>query len=50
MALEIYTPKSTPERRIEALGSSPMSCIQQLRERGLDPARFEFVPLRTTFQ
>jgi hypothetical protein len=49
VALEIYTPKTTPERRIEAIGNSPLSCIQQLRERGLDPARFEFVPLRGAF-
>ena len=49
VALEIYTPDSTPERLIEAIGSTPASCIQQLRERGLDPALYEFVPLKPTF-
>ena len=49
IALEIYTPKTTPERRIEAVGISPASCIQQLRERGLDPGRYELIPVKTSF-
>jgi hypothetical protein len=49
IALEIYTPDTTPERIIEAVGNSPMSCIQQLAGRGLDPAKYEFVPIKAAF-
>jgi hypothetical protein len=49
VALEIYTPDTTPEKLIQAVGSSPASCIEQLRERGLDPGRYEFVPIKPAF-
>jgi hypothetical protein len=49
VAFEIYTPDTTPEKLIQAVGSSPMSCIEQLRERGLDPARYEFIPIKPAF-
>jgi hypothetical protein len=49
IALEIYTPKTTPERRIEAVGSSPASCAQQLSQRGLNPAQFEYVVMKAAF-
>ena len=49
VALQIYTPETTPERLIEAVGTSPLSCIEQLRERGLDPGRYEFVPIKPAF-
>jgi len=42
VALEIYSPQTTPLRRIEAIGGSIQECVRQLQERGLDPARFEF--------
>ncbi len=42
-ALEIYTPESTPLRRIEAIGESAEDCIRQLAARNLDPTRYEFV-------
>jgi hypothetical protein len=42
IALEIYSPETTPLRRIEAFGDSIQECVRQLRARGLDPARFEF--------
>lgn len=45
IALEIYTPQTLPLRKIEAIGDSAAECIRQLRERGLDPLRFEFVRL-----
>jgi len=44
-ALEIYTPAALPLRRIEAIGDSAAACILQLRQRGLDPAGFEFIRL-----
>jgi len=42
VALEIYTPATLPLRRIEAIGDSLGVCLRVLRERGLDPRRFEF--------
>jgi hypothetical protein len=42
IALEIYSPDTLPLRRIEAIGDSVGECVTQLRERGLDPANFEF--------
>jgi hypothetical protein len=42
IALEIYTPEVLPLRRIEAIGDSIADCVRVLRERGLEPARFEF--------
>ena len=45
IALEVYTPETFPFRRIEAIGDSIDACIRMLRERGLDPHRFEFSPL-----
>jgi hypothetical protein len=41
-ALEVYNTKDIPVRRIEALGASPADCVAQLRNRGLDPMKFEF--------
>lgn len=48
-ALEIYTPQTLPLRRIEAVGPSAAECIAQLRARGLDPTRFEFVRLKPAY-
>jgi hypothetical protein len=45
IALEIYTPETTPLRRIEAIGPSAADCIAQLHSRGLDPVHFEFTRL-----
>ncbi len=42
VALELYSPATTPLKRIEAIGDSAVECARQLNERGLDPARFEF--------
>ena len=42
VAFEIYTPKTLPLRTIEAIGDSLAACIQTLRQRGLDPKRYEF--------
>lgn len=49
VALEIYTPETTPLRRIEAIGDSAAECIVQLRERGLDAANFEFTRLHPPY-
>lgn len=45
VALEVYTPDAIPLRRIEAIGDSAAECIQGLKARGLDAARFEFVQI-----
>jgi hypothetical protein len=45
VALEIYSPATLPMRRIEAIGDSLAACVRMLKNRGLDPARFEFTRL-----
>ena len=49
IALEIYTPKTTPLRRIEAIGADATECIAMLRRRNLDPAKFEFSRLKPAY-
>jgi hypothetical protein len=46
IALELYTPATIPLRLIQAIGDSPAECIRMLRERGLEPGRFELLPLK----
>ncbi|MGH9723138.1 MAG: hypothetical protein ACRD8O_23245 [Bryobacteraceae bacterium] len=46
IALEVYSPATTPLRRIEAIGNSVEECISQLSARGLDPTLFEFTILK----
>jgi hypothetical protein len=45
IALEFYTPKTLPLRRIEAIGASLDECARTLKERGLDPRNFEYLRL-----
>lgn len=45
IALEIYTPETLPLRIIEAVGDSARDCLRELRARGMDPLRFEFLLL-----
>lgn len=49
IALEIYSPQTTPLRRIEAIGASVEECAAVLRRRGLDPAKFEFTVLKPPY-
>ena len=49
VALEIYSPKTTPLRRIEAIGDSLVECVRTLKARGLDPARFEYSRLAPSY-
>jgi hypothetical protein len=44
-AYEVYTPKTTPLRRIEALADTQIDCIRQLTASGLDVHRYEFIVL-----
>ena len=50
VALEIYTPDTTPIRTIQALGSSAKECIEQLSSRGLQPASYELLPLPQPYE
>lgn len=49
IALEIYTPREIPLRRIEAFGDSLAECVRELKARGLDPALFEFTRLEPPY-
>ena len=49
IALEVYTPDTLPLRRIEAIGDTMADCIRMLKQRGLDPRRFEFLPLSPAY-
>lgn len=44
--MEIYDPASQPARRIAAVGDSAADCMRQLIAKGLDPAKFEYRPMR----
>ena len=48
-AREIYTPKTLPLQRIEALGDTIQDCVAMLRDRNLDPLNFEFVRLGPSY-
>jgi len=48
-AFEIYTPQTTPLRRIAALGTSVAECMNSLGARALDPRQFEYIPLHSPF-
>jgi hypothetical protein len=50
VALEVYTPHVMPLRIIEAVGVSASDCVRQLSSRGLDPSRFEFIPLPQPYE
>lgn len=49
VAIEIYTPRTTPLRTIQTIGDSAEDCIAQLAGRGLDPRQFEFTMLKAPF-
>jgi hypothetical protein len=42
VAYEIYTPKTLPLHTIDAIGDSLAECLRILKQRGLDPQRYEF--------
>jgi hypothetical protein len=45
VAMEMYTPETTPLRRIEAIGDSIDACVRMLKDRGLNPGVFEYTRL-----
>ena len=50
IAMELYSPRTLPLRLIEAIGDSPADCISMLKDRGLDAARYELIPLKSPLQ
>ena len=46
IATELYSPDTLPLRMIEAVGASAAECVRMLRDRGLDPRKFEMTPYR----
>jgi hypothetical protein len=46
LAFELYSPRTLPLRLIQAIGDSPAACLRMLRDRGLDPRRFELVAFK----
>lgn len=46
IALELYDPVTLPLREIAAVGDSAAECAQQITQRGLDPSKFEYFPLK----
>ena len=49
VAVEIYSPATTPLRRIAATGDSAADCVRDLETRGLDPLNHEVFVLRAPF-
>ncbi len=49
VAMEVYSPQNLALQRIAAAGDSVQACIEQLRERGLDPMLYEFSRLNPPF-
>ncbi len=49
VAVELYSPATTPLRRIQALASNPGACLEQLAARGLDPRQYEVLMLRRPY-
>lgn len=49
IARQVYTPKTLPLQRIEAIGDSVETCVAKLQQRGLDPLDFEFVRLEPSY-
>lgn len=49
VAIEVYTPETTPIRTIQAIGDSAEECVAQLTASGADPRRFEFTMLKAPY-
>jgi hypothetical protein len=49
VALELYSPKTLPLRKIAAEGVSAAECVAQLAMRGLNPADYELHLLKPPY-
>lgn len=45
----IYTPQNLALRQIEAIGPTVPACVEQLRQRGLNPTDYEFLPFTPAY-
>lgn len=45
----MYTPQNLALRQIEAIGPTVAACAAQLRQRGLNPADYEFLPFTPAY-
>lgn len=45
----IYTPQNLALRQIEAIGPTVADCAAQLRQRGLNPLEYEFLPFTPAY-
>lgn len=50
IATELYSPERLPLRIIQAIGPDARACIEQLKNRGLDPGLFEYQPLEQPYK
>ena len=46
-AFELYSPQTTPLRRIQALGATAAECMASIAGQGLPASNFEYVKLRS---
>jgi len=49
VAVEIYSPETTPLRVIAAIGDDPEACLGALSGGGLDPRRYEITRLKPPY-
>jgi hypothetical protein len=49
VAVELYSPATTPLRRIKAIAATPAACLDQLAALGLDPRQHEVLMLRKPY-
>jgi hypothetical protein len=50
IAQALYSPDRLPLRTIEAVGESASDCMRQLKERGLNPALYEYEYLQQPYE
>jgi len=50
VATEIYTPETTPLRRIQSIGDTPGECARDLAARDLDPKSHQFELLKQPYR
>lgn len=49
VARQIYSPKTLPLQRIEAIGDTVADCVAMLRRRNLEPLDYEFTRLKPAY-
>ena len=49
IAIELYSPKTLPLRRIEAAGETVAACVRQLRDKQMTPTHFEYQQIHPAY-